>query len=75
MRHSLDHRLLKLEDYRARRRLPDDPRHWRADDFAVYFANLSPDELAAIDAQADAELAEWERELEHLEDYGGMTDD
>jgi len=67
---SLDRRLLKLEDYLARRRLPDDPRHWRLEDFYAWKANLPPDERAQIDAQADAELAEWEHDntLEDVED-------
>jgi len=56
---NLSRRLLRLESLLVTRRLPSDPRQWRADDFAVYFASLSPDERAQLDAQANAELEAW----------------
>jgi len=75
---NLNGRLLKLEDYRARRQPPSDPRLWRLEDYHAWHSALSPEELAQIDAQANAELAAWEWEIERdniLEDEEEMTND
>jgi hypothetical protein len=58
----LNRRVLRLEDWLARRQLPADPRAWRIDDFQVWWDSLSTGEQAALEAQAERELEEWQNE-------------